>query len=207
MQLIRVPLKIYRFIFYKVDIFFSWIITWLRFKLNGVQFNNDFKASGIPRINVNLKGEFSIGKGFIINSGKHYNVIGRQQPCYFIVGPGATLTIGDNVGMSSAAIICSNSVTIGNNIKMGGNTVIYDTDFHSLDTKLRTSIPEDKSNVKTQPVIIHDNVFLGAHSTILKGVTIGKNSIIGAGSVIAKDVPENQIWAGNPARFIRNITD
>ena len=53
--------------------------------------------------------------------------------------------------------------------------------------------------------MIKDNAFIGAHSIILKGVTIGENSIIGAGSVVTKSVPDNQIWAGNPARFIRNI--
>jgi acetyltransferase-like isoleucine patch superfamily enzyme len=54
-------------------------------------------------------------------------------------------------------------------------------------------------------VIIEDNVFIGAHSTILKGVTIGVNSVIGACSVVTKDIPANQIWAGNPARFIRAL--
>ena len=56
-----------------------------------------------------------------------------------------------------------------------------------------------------KPVIIENSVFIGAQSIILKGVTIGKNSIIGAGSVVTKNVPANQIWAGNPARFIKNI--
>ena len=55
------------------------------------------------------------------------------------------------------------------------------------------------------PVKIEDNAFVGARSMILKGITIGKNSIIGAGSVVTKSVPENEIWAGNPARFVRKI--
>jgi acetyltransferase-like isoleucine patch superfamily enzyme len=58
---------------------------------------------------------------------------------------------------------------------------------------------------KKRPVVINDNVFIGAHSTILKGVTIGKNSVIGACSVITKDIPDNEIWAGNPAKFIKSI--
>lgn len=52
---------------------------------------------------------------------------------------------------------------------------------------------------------IKDNAFIGAHSIILKGVTIGEKSIIGAGSVVARDVPDGEIWAGNPAKFIKNI--
>ena len=56
-----------------------------------------------------------------------------------------------------------------------------------------------------KPVAICDNAFIGAKSIILKGVTIGENSVIGAGSVVTKSVPANQIWAGNPAKFIREI--
>jgi acetyltransferase-like isoleucine patch superfamily enzyme len=63
-------------------------------------------------------------------------------------------------------------------------------------------IPENYSGVVSRPVTIGNNVFIGAHSTILKGVTIGDKAIIGAGSVVAKSVPAGEIWAGNPARFI-----
>ena len=90
---------------------------------------------------------------------------------------------------------------------IGGNTVIYDTDFHSLDAKLRNNKEHDRSNAQWAPVVIGDNVFIGAHSTILKGVTIGDNAIVGACSVVANDIPANEIWAGNPAVCVRkNIT-
>lgn len=57
----------------------------------------------------------------------------------------------------------------------------------------------------TSPVVIKDGVFIGAHCIILKGVTIGEKSIIGAGSVVTKSIPDGEIWAGNPAKFIRRI--
>ena len=60
-------------------------------------------------------------------------------------------------------------------------------------------------NRAEKPVVIGNDVFIGAKSIILKGVTIGENSVIGAGSVVTKSVPANQIWAGNPAKFIRCI--
>lgn len=88
-------------------------------------------------------------------------------------------------------------------LKWGG-TCVYTTDFHSLDPKVRQT-NRDLKERKSAPVIIEENVFIGAHCTILKGVTIGKNSIIGAGSVVTKSVPANEIWAGNPAKFIRKI--
>lgn len=90
-------------------------------------------------------------------------------------------------------------------LKLGG-TCVYDTDFHSLDPLIRASSDDTKHRVE-KPVLIKSNAFIGAHSIILKGVTIGENSIIGAGSVVTKSVPDNQIWAGNPARFIREILD
>jgi acetyltransferase-like isoleucine patch superfamily enzyme len=82
------------------------------------------------------------------------------------------------------------------------NCVIYDTDFHDLDYRKRALVPEDYSGVVNRPVTIGNDVFIGAHSTILKGVTIGDRVIVGAGSVVAKSIPAGEIWAGNPARFI-----
>lgn len=181
------------------------IVTAFTFYANGVKFYWDFTSRGIPIINVNLKGNIGIGKKFVMNSGKYNNMIGRQQQCYFIVGKYAYLTIGDNVAMSATAIVCQKKIVIGNNVRIGGGTVIYDTDFHNIDYSKRVNTPEDYSTVIRRPIVIEDNVFIGAHSIILKGVTIGKNSIIGAGSVVSKFVPENQIWAGNPARYIKTL--
>ena len=149
-------------------------------------------------------GKFSIGKNFAMNNGIKGNPIGCYEGCTFFVDRGAVLTIGDNVGMSQAALICHKSITIGNNVKIGGGVCIYDTDFHSLDPVIRRS-SKDLKNRAEKPVVIGNDVFIGAKSIILKGVTIEENSVIGAGSVVTKSVPANQIWAGNPARFIRNI--
>lgn len=170
--------------------------------LNGVKIGNGLKVRGIIKVFVTRRGNVKIGKGFRINSGGHYNVIGRQQRTILWVE--GNLIIGENVGLSSTAIICEHSITIGNNVTIGGNTVIYDTDFHSLDPMIRES-NQDSKYAKKKPVIIGDNVFIGAHTTILKGVTINNNAIIGACSVITKDIPSNEIWAGNPARFIKNL--
>jgi acetyltransferase-like isoleucine patch superfamily enzyme len=64
----------------------------------------------------------------------------------------------------------------------------------------------NQNNISAKPVIIEDNVFIGACAIILKGVTIGKNSIIGAGSVVVSNVPKNVIVAGNPAKVIKVIS-
>ena len=139
-----------------------------------------------------------------MNNGVRGNPIGCYQRCTFFVAPGAELNIGDNVGLSQAALVCHLRIDIGNDVKIGGGVCIYDTDFHSLDPELRKSGDDIRHKAK-KPVIIHDNVFIGAHSIILKGVEIGENSIVGAGSVVTKPIPASEVWAGNPARFIRKI--
>lgn len=178
-------------------------ITFIILHGNGVIHKN-MKVNGIPYIVVARGGKFVIGNNFTMNNGIKGNPIGSYRRCTFFVDRNAELIIGDNVGMSQAALICHKSITIGNDVKIGGGVSVYDTDFHSLDPEIRKSKEDIKSRIEN-PVVIKDNAFIGAHTIILKGVTIGENSIIGAGSVVTKSVPDNQIWAGNPAKFIRNI--
>ncbi len=160
---------------------------------------------GLPIIAINKGGVFRIGKNFIMVNNAISNLIGRPQKCSFYVGENAILEIGDNVGMSATSIVCAEKVSIGNNVRLGGNTVIYDTDFHSLDREQRIKEKEEKSNIKNAAVVIEDGVFIGAHTTILKGVTIGQDSVVGACSVVTKSIPRNEIWGGNPAKFIRKL--
>lgn len=175
----------------------------LIFYLNGAKVGSELKVFGILKVHITRRGRVCIGNSCRINSGEHFNIIGRQQKAIFWVE--GVLTIGDNLGISCSAIICNHEIEIGNNVTIGGNTVIYDTDFHSLNPEVRFDKNQDKENAKWGKVTICDNVFIGAHSTILKGVTIGENAIVGACSVVAKDIPANEIWAGNPAKLISKI--
>lgn len=181
------------------------LISLIIFRINNIEYDEGFTSNGIPSIFV--QGLFKVGKNFKINNTINANPIGRSYKCMFIVRKGAQLLIGDNVGISGTTIVCQKKITIEDNVKIGGNVCIYDTDFHTLDAFERQDIQLDKSNMIKKEVIIEENVFIGAHSTILKGVSIGKNSIIGACSVVTKNIPANEIWAGNPARFIRKIND
>lgn len=172
-------------------------------KGNNIQFSS-IKTSGYPYVNVFKGGKISIGKEFSMHNIVDGNPIGVYQKCTLVVYPGCSIRIGDNVGISQTALIAMADIQIQNNVKIGGGTCIYTSDFHSLDPQTRTS-KNDMKQRKCAPIVIGDNVFIGAHCIILKGVTIGQNSIIGAGSVVTKSIPANQIWAGNPAKFIRNI--
>jgi acetyltransferase-like isoleucine patch superfamily enzyme len=173
------------------------------FTLNGVSFGRKLKVRGFLNVNVTRRGSVLIGNNLSINSGNNHNIIGRQQRTIFWVE--GKLMIGNNTGMSSTAIICNYEIDIGNYVTIGGNTVIYDTDFHSLNSALRKNKLKDKMSAKCGKVTIKDNAFIGAHTTILKGVTIGENTIIGSCSLVSKDIPDNEIWGGNPIKFIKSI--
>lgn len=94
------------------------------------------------------------------------------------------------------------SVTIGNNVKIGACVLITDTDAHPLDYLARRTSNE---GTKSAPIIIEDDVWVEAHSIILKGVTIGARSIIGAGSVVTKSIPADCVAAGNPCKVIKKL--
>lgn len=176
----------------------------LKFYLNNVEFKS-FKTNGLPFVSVALGAKCKIDEGFRMNNGLKGNPIGRPQPCVFFVDSNAQLLIGKNVGISSTALIAHHSIVIEDNVKIGGGVCIYDTDFHSIDHKIRNNVDKDmKSQVKS-PVLIKNSAFIGAHTTILKGVTIGENAVVGACSVVTKNIPNNEVWAGNPAKKISEL--
>jgi acetyltransferase-like isoleucine patch superfamily enzyme len=131
------------------------------------------------------------------------NPIGGDDRTIFSLKNNAILMIGEETGISNTAIVCHENVSIGDRVRIGGGTKIYDTDFHSLSYEERKDYLTETA--KSKPIRIDDDVFIGAHCIILKGVQIGKRSIVGAGSVVTKTIPEDEVWAGNPARFIRKI--
>lgn len=198
--------RAFRKSYFLIISFFSGIISRIILHGNQVIFFRDIKINGIPIIDVHRTATCEIGRKCKINSGKHFNPIGRNGPTYLIVRENAKLIIGINVGISSSAIISHKEIKIGNNVKIGGNVVIMDTDFHSLDYIKRRCIKDDKTFTINKAIIIGNDVFIGAHSTILKGVEIGDKSIIGASSVVSRNIPPNQIWAGNPIKFIKHIS-
>lgn len=192
----KVKLEIQKIIDYTVTI--------VKFAGNNI-IHDSFSTNGIPYIMVARGGKCLIGKNFTMNNGIEGNPIGVFNKCCFVVYSGATLRIGDNVGMSQTALVAYADITIENDVKIGGGVCIYTTDFHSIDPQIRKTKKDTKLKV-VRSVLIKENAFIGAHSIILKGVTIGCNSVVGAGSIVTKDIPNNQVWAGNPAKFVRQIS-
>lgn len=154
------------------------------------------------RIKIHGDGAFVIGNNVRINSSESSNPIGGMEHTILVANAPGRLEIGNNVGISNSAIVCRNSIVIEENVKLGGNVKIYDTDFHALNSAVRSS-DADRDAARSAPILIKKNAFIGAHSIILKGVTIGEGAIIGAGSVVTKNVGDYEIWAGNPAKLVR----
>lgn len=195
--------KVFRKIFLEVSSWGDLVFTWIHLKGNNVSFSS-YVSRGVPYIMVARTGKMQIGENLMLNNGLKKNPIGYSQKCTFFVDTGATIKIGNNVGISQSALVSTCSIIIGDDVKIGGGCHLFTTDFHSLSYSKRKT-DKDKQYRKDAPIVISNNVFIGAGSLIMKGVNIGENSIIGAGSIVTHDIPANQIWAGNPARFIRTI--
>lgn len=151
-------------------------------------------------------GKITIGKGFTCNNKFISNSVGLLQPCLFNINTeGSRIIIGNNVGMSGSTINATTSVSIGDNTIIGSGCLITDTDSHPILAEHRLLQYGGAQYTKHAPIVIEDNVFIGARSIIMKGVHIGNGSVVGAGSVVTKDVPANVIVAGNPAKIIKHI--
>ena len=148
------------------------------------------------------RGSIVIGDNVNINSSLTADPIGGDTRTILYTRHKGKIIIEEGVGISNATFVSDASITIGAYTNIGGGTKIYDTDFHSLNPDVRLN---GDTNVKSKPVVIGSRVFIGGHCVLLKGVTIGDGAVIGAGSVVTKDIPPYEIWAGNPAKFVRNI--
>jgi acetyltransferase-like isoleucine patch superfamily enzyme len=168
---------------------------------NNVKTQKNVKIKG--KLFLRNYGILILNDDVTINSKYSLNPIGGNSFTSLYVDLNGFLSIGKNTGISNSAIYCKTKIEIGENVLIGGDCKIYDTDFHSIDFDLRNS-PNDRG--KSRPVKINNGVFIGTGVTILKGTTIGENSVVGAGSVVAGYIPPNEIWAGNPVKYIKSIS-
>jgi galactoside O-acetyltransferase len=114
----------------------------------------------------------------------------------------SVVELGDGAQINNCAVIKSEGpgIRIGTHALLGSRVCIYDSDFHELDPRRRRG-----GRPAMAPVELEENVFIGDGALILKGVTVGRDSVVGAGSVVTASVPEGVIAAGNPARVVREL--
>jgi len=137
------------------------------------------------------------------NNLKHCGANIRLHPTCHILVP-QHMEIGDNTSISSyTTIYAAFGVKIGKNCLISSNCGISSYNHITKSFNRHDDVEEDSKYSKS--VVIGDNVWIGMNACVLPGVTIGDNSIIGSGSIVTKNVPCNEIWAGNPARFLKNI--
>jgi acetyltransferase-like isoleucine patch superfamily enzyme len=177
----------------------------LVFWISGVKWGKSWKIYGVPIIQKHRLSVLTIGNRLQLRSTGRSNPLGPSHPVILSVRrPEAALIIGDDFGMTGGSVVAQECVRIGDRVAVGANAVLCDTDFHPLDARARQIEPDAGA---TAPIIIEDDVFIGMQCLVLKGVTIGKGSVIGAGSVVTHDIPAGVIAAGNPARVLREIQE
>lgn len=142
------------------------------------------------------------GKKVNIFSHPFSNMIGLPQCCIIVAKFGGKINIEEGVCMSGCTIYSMDSIQIGKNTDIGSGCKIIDNDFHPLPYSQRHPV-EQLYKLKKRPIMIGEGCFIGVNSIILKGSTLGKNVVVGAGSVVSGTFPNNVIIAGNPAKIIK----
>jgi acetyltransferase-like isoleucine patch superfamily enzyme len=171
-----------------------------------VTLGREVVLTGMPIIVAKAGSSISIGNNVVLCSLSKQTALGVNHPCILrTMQADATLQIGDGCKISGCSICAAKSVTLGQRVFLGANVTIADTDFHSLSVVQRNS-PADIEGAVVKPVVIEDDVFIGTNAIILKGVTLGRGSVVGAGSVVTHSCPANSIVAGNPARIVGQVT-
>ena len=154
-----------------------------------------------------------IGPGLISNGHLHLrgsgrirvgagaNAWARAEPNFLTtLNAVAVIDIGDNARLNGCDIQAAISVKVGDDCILG-SCIIVDTDYHAVgvDRRQRGAV------VESRPVVIGRNVWVAGRATVLKGVTIGDDSVVGYGAVVTTDVPPGVVVAGNPARVVRRL--
>ncbi len=174
---------------------------WSLFAVHGIQWKMGWHIYGMPIIQKFRNSEISIGKHAWLRSWKSSNPLIPNHPVTLSTRTKrAVIRIGEYANFTATIIVASNHIEIGDRVWIGSNTIIVDTDFHPLYPNQRLVSP---SAANHSPVVIDDDVFIGMNCLILKGVHIGKCSVVGAGSVVTRNVPPNVIVAGNPAVIVK----
>ena len=168
----------------------------------GIRHGQGIMFQGKAIIRTRKSGEVTVGNNVIFNSQRETNLVGLLGPTILDTLGGGKIDIGDHSGFSSVVMSSRTSIKIGSRVKVGGNVRIFDHDFHSLEADYRRTL-EDRNHIRSKPVVIEDDCFIGTNAIILKGTHLGPRTIVAAGSVVfGLDVPMESLVKGNPAQIV-----
>ena len=171
------------------------------FALHGVRWGRGWHVYGTPLIQRHRGSSIRAADGLELRSWFSSNPLGVRQRCVLATwSRGASIEIGEDVGMSGATLCASERIRIGDRVLLGAGTAVVDTDFHPLAPGRRGV---EVGGGATAPIEIEDDCFLGMNVIVLKGASIGRGSVVGAGSVVTGRIPAGSVFAGNPARPVR----
>lgn len=162
------------------------------------------RVLGYPIVTRAKGSSLSIGSGVTLISTSYFNSVGVPHPCVIrTLTPESEISVGPGAGLSGATICAARKVSIGARVLIGAGAMVLDTDLHPVN-----QVPRREPDARTTglPVVIGDDVFIGAGAVVLKGVTVGDGAVVGAMSVVTSDVEAGAIVAGNPARPVGKTT-
>ena len=170
----------------------------------GCSVGDSIHVSGRPII-IKASGSTIVFQNEVtLESNPRINYSGIVHPCTIVTESSeASIFIGEGAGISGCTICARCGVHIGKHVGIGANVSIYDNGFHPINPWERRF--DNDNHILSQKVFIGDYSWIGANSVILKGVHIGKGAVIGANSVVTHDIPDHTVFAGNPAKFIREV--
>ena len=179
------------------------VFRWTYASRRNVKLQNGFRINKWPLMRVHRNASVVLSDNVLLNSSNHsYHINMHSRVKIMCDVGGAEIYIGKNTRIHGSCIHAFKKIHIGNDCLIAANCQIFDSNGHH-------SSPNERriSNGTAKEITIGDNVWIGANSIILPGVSIGSNSIIAAGSVVNKSIPAEHIAGGNPAKSIKRINE
>lgn len=168
----------------------------------GCAVGKNLQVCGKVHFRPGVKNAIALGNNVKLTARFLTNTAGITNPIVLECINEGRIEIGDHSGLTSTIISARTRICIGKHVKIGANVRLFDHDFHALGVEDRRNSKRDAANARSAEMVIEDDVFIGANSIILKGVRIGRGSIVGAGSVVSlREIPPFSKVMGNPARI------
>ena len=169
------------------------IVAMLPMKWKGVRFGKGCFVDGKPQIHMAKGAKIILGNDVTLISRTHHNPLVEHGVMMSVLEPGAAIELHDHVGVSGCNLVCYNRITVGEYTIIGPGTLLFDSEGHNYVPETGWRIRKKRTG---KPITIGKRCYIGMNCTILKGVTIGDDCVISAGSVLSRDVPSGHILHG-----------